>query len=291
MKRICTALVFIAVFAAAAAAADTAVIAKASTDKQEVKLGERLKYTISVSRKGSISSSPRVSPPEFNGFRVGGSHSSSSINIINNNSSVTQNLQYELIAVERGDITIPPAEVTFLNPETDTYESIKTKPVTIKVISEAAPKKTARERGKEPTPTETAVPPPSRSEFREIKLSLDLRPRDILLYALMVIAAIAAVIIIFRFISRKKNRADVVSAPLDYKKEALKKLENAKKRLDKGEVKLYYFALYEAVRFYLSRRFKISFEESTTREIVSALKKAGAAAEDISIINDFLHEC
>ncbi|HDT15543.1 MAG TPA: hypothetical protein ENN55_04970 [Firmicutes bacterium] len=288
MKRIfMTAVLFMIM--AAAALADTAVIAKAFADKQELTLGERMKYTISVSRKGSTSNSPRVSPPEFEGFRVAGSYSSSSINIVNNESSVTQNLQYELIAVKQGEITIHPAEVTFLNPEKNIYETIKTKPVTVKVTSGAAPARTGA--GVQPTPTEIAVPPPVKSEFREIKFHLDLRLSDILPYVLLAFIFIATVVIIFRMVFKKKKRPSTDLLPADSKKEALKKIERAKKMLDKGEVKQYYFELYEAVRFYLGHRFNMSFDELTTREIVSALKKTGAAKEDTVIISEFLHEC
>ncbi|HPD18124.1 MAG TPA: BatD family protein, partial [Candidatus Goldiibacteriota bacterium] len=86
----------------------TLVEAMATVDKNKVKLGDTITYTITVKRQGTGNFAPDVIPPSFDGFRIVGSYSQNSVSIINMATTMTTKMQYELIAIKSGEITIDP---------------------------------------------------------------------------------------------------------------------------------------------------------------------------------------
>lgn len=282
MKKRVLSFVFFVLSFALAVHAQTFVEAKAKTDKSELSLGDDLRYSIDVQVNGSLSQSPRLTPPEFEGFRIVGNRSSNSTSIINGKVTVITSIIYDLLAIKRGEITIPPAKVMFKNPTTDKYETIQTKPVTVSV----AGGKTGH---KSPTPTPGPANP-QYSQIKEVKVKLDFRLSDILPYILLIVFFIGAVIFIARLIFKKQD-AMPVQEDIDYRKESMRMLKKAHAHLKKGDIKGYYIDSYEAVRFFISAHFNESFEELTTREIIKKLRALKVDKDNINKIKSFMSQC
>ncbi len=272
----------------------TLIEATASVDKNKVSLGDVIRYTITVKRNGSVSQSPIVTPPAFDGFRVTGNYSSNNISIFNNNAAIVVELMYDLLAIKSGEITIEPAQITFINPLTKAQETMKTKPVTVYVEkgSKSLPGGLASSNTPTPEPTITLVPHNYNEEdIREIKVKLEFRFSKILPYLILILFFLIVLIIAAYFIFKKKEPEKIVIDEIDHKKEALKKLTKAGEILKKGNIKEYYYEIYEIIRNYLSGILKESFSELTTREIIIKIKEKKLLKDDkIKSINEFLQE-
>jgi len=261
----------------------TSVEATSSVDKNKLKLGDSLIYTITVKRQGAGNFTPEVVPPSFDGFRVVGSYSQNSVAIINMAATVTTNMQYELIAIKSGEVIIDSAYVKFKDPSTGKIETIKTKPITVYVDS-GRPKQSITQ--SPPTPT-----PEIEEDIKEIKMKLQFRFSDLIPYIIAIIVFILALIIAALFIFKKPTEPVIKYEDVDYKKEALKKLKATKEFLRKNDVKSYYTGVYEAVRYFISMHLKISLHELTTQEIIKKLKELNADKQMIDIINLFMFDC
>ncbi len=261
----------------------TLIEATASVDKNKLKLGDNLIYTVTVKRQGAGNFAPEVVPPSFEGFRVTGSYSQNSVSIINMAATITTNMQYELIAVKSGEITIEPAYIKFRDPSTGKVETIKTKPIIVYVDS-----------GKPKQSNTQVIPAPTpqiEEDIREIKMKLQFRISDLIPYLIALIIIIAALTLAAIFIFKKPSEPVIKEEDIDYKREALKKLRAAKEHLKKNNIKLYYSDVYEAVRYFLSMHLKISLNELTTREILKKLKDIKVDKQMLGVINLFMSDC
>ncbi|MCX7698157.1 MAG: BatD family protein, partial [Candidatus Goldbacteria bacterium] len=261
----------------------TSVEASATVDKNKVKLGDSILYTVTVKRQGTGNFTPEVIPPSFDGFRVVGSYSQNSVSIINMAATITTNMQYELIPVKSGEIIIDSAYVKFRDPATGNIETIKTKPITIYVDS-GKPKQNITQ--VIPTPTQEIE-----EDIREIKTKLQFRFSDLIPYIVVIILFIVALTLAALFIFKKPSEPVITQYDIDYRKEAIKKLKSAREHLKKNNIKSYYFDIYEAVRYFLSMHLKVSLNELTTREILKKLQELKVDKQMLDILNLFMSDC
>ncbi len=278
-KAIAAALILF--LTAAALQAQVAIEASAGVDRSKAKLGDSIVYTITVKRSGNASNSPGVAPPSFEGFRVAGSYSQNSVNIINNAASMATNLQYELVCIKRGEITIPPAKVRIFNPATGQNEEIETKPVKVYVGT-----------GKKyPVAARPTAAPTTEPDIKEIKVRVAFRFSDLIPYIILAVVFIAAMIVAWHMLFKKKELAPAAEEETDYRKEAQKMLKKARDKLKGGGVKAYYYEIYEAVRYFITMHMKASFEELTTQEIMARLAGLKLAASKREAIALFMSDC
>lgn len=262
--------------------ADSGIEASAGVDRNRAGLGDVITYTISVKRQGNVSRSPEVAPPAFDGFRVTGSYSQNSVNIINNAASIVTNLQYDLVCVKSGKITIPPAKIRVFDAATNKYDEILTKPMTITVS-------TGRKAAAAVQPTE--VPTPTEEDIREIKMNLAFRLSDLVPYIILAVIFIVVVIIVWNRLFRKAAAAAVPAEEIDYRREALRRLKKSEERLKSGDIKTFYYEIYEVVRYFLSMHLSASFDELTTQEILKKLAALRMSEAKISGIGAFMSDC
>lgn len=269
--------------------AQTQVEASAEVDNNNITLGDTVSYVITVKKTGDVSRSPAIKPPAFEGFRVVGSFSQNNISIINGAASVSTQQQFNLMAIKRGEITIPEAEVQFYDETTKTTQIIKTKPVVINVSAG----KNAGINVATPTPAPIAVMPQATADIRSIKMNVALDGWQVLI-AFLIMAAIGAGLAIGwnYFFGKKQPKQAVVKEAYDFRKEALAKLLKTKEWIKKGELKAFYYAAYEVVRFFLAERLSTTFEELTTREIVLKIRQNNLLKEPaVKQVLEFMEEC
>jgi HEPN domain-containing protein len=281
MKKSILAALMLCIFGAAVFC-QSAVEVTAVTDKTSAKLGDVIRYTISVKRQGDLSQSPSLSLPSFEGFRVAGSYSNNSMSIINGAAAASTDQIVDLMAVKSGEVTIDPAKVKFYNTSTKQYETIATKAITITVTQ-------GGRRSAAPTPT--IIVPAATPDIRSIKMSVSISFMDLLPYIILAALFIAAVYFGAKKLFGKKEEKAVAPAEDDFRKEALKKLKKAQEILKSGDVKQYYYSLYEAVRFFISGKYSNTFEELTTQEIIRKLAEINAGEGEIKPVYEFMRDC
>ncbi len=265
--------------------AQNLVQAEATVDKTNVKLGDVVRYSLVIKRQGNNQQSPAVQAPDFAGFRVMGTSSQSSISIINSSANITNQQDFELMAIKQGDIIIKPAKIQVLNPVTKQYDVIQTKPITIHVTSG---KKVYT--GQQETPT-AIITQQAYSDIKEIKLNLEFRLGDYPPYLILIAIFITAVIVAYRYIFKKPEEKPVVVEDTDFRENALKRLKKAKNLIKEGDSKAFYYEIYETVREFLSKNFKESFAELTTLEILTRLDSKKITKAKLRELTDFLKDC
>ena len=281
MKRNTIALIML-LLSCAAALGQSAVEVTADTDKKSAKLGDVITYTVSIKRQGDLSQSPALSLPSFEGFRVAGSFSNNSMSIINGAAAATTEQTVELMAVKSGEVTIDPAKVRFFNPATKQYENITTKPIIITVGQGGR---------RQAQPTATTAQPAATPDIRGIKMSVSIDFASLIPYIILAALFIAAAYYAYTRIFGKKEYTAAPVDETDYRKEALKMARKAQEFSKTGDIKQYYSALYEAVRYYISNRYSSTFEELTTQEIVKKLAELKAPESGIKPVYEFMKEC
>jgi hypothetical protein len=290
MKNKILLLVTLLLFVPVLAHAQTQVEATAEVDNDNIKLGDTINYVITVKKSGDVSRSPAIKPPPFEGFRVAGSFSQNNISIINGAASVVTQQQFSLMAVKKGVITIPEAEVQFYDDTTKALQVIKTKAVTVNV---GGGKRSA---GVIETPTALPIPvqPRPTADIRSIKMNVSLSGWQ-LFFVFLAMAFLGAGLAIgwnYFFGKKQPKPATAPGEKYDFRKEALAKLARTKEWIKKGELKAFYYAAYEVVRFFLSERLQATFEELTTREIANKIRENKLLKEaEIKSLLDFMEEC
>jgi len=285
MKKLFIAVLFVLI--SSAAFAESILEAEATVDRTTAKLGDEIRYSLIIKKHGANQQSPALQPPDFAGFRVMGTSSSSSINIINGDASIVYQQDYALMPIKQGSIVIKPAKVQVMNPATKQMEVIETKPITIHVTSG---KKIFANQQPQETPT-PVVTQQAYNDIKEIKMNLEFRLGDYLLYIILAIIFAAALVTVYLLIFRKKEEKPVIVEDIDFRKDALKRLRKAKALSASSDIKPYYYEIYETVREFLSRNFKESFTELTTLEIVTKLDAKKISEAKLKMLTDFLKDC
>jgi hypothetical protein len=283
-RKLILAAIFILVFGASAFAAAASVEATAQTDKTRAKLGEVVRYVLTIKRQGDMSQAPSLSMPSFEGFRVQASYSNSMMNFENGAASATNQQTVDLIAVKTGDIVIAPAKVKFFDPVTKQYNLVQTKEITITVDSGKRHVVAAD------TPVPVPTQPPAEQDIRSIKYSVHIDLSELLPYIILAIIFIIAVYFIWKRILKKSEPKAAVMEE-DYRRDALRRVKKAADILKKGEIKGYYSEIYEAFRWFLTRYFRDSFDELTTQEILKKMADKKCNAADLEASSLFMKEC
>ncbi len=282
MKKITAALIILlAAFQAVSAA--TAVEVTALTDRTSAKLGDVIRYTLSIKRTGDLSQSPALSLPSFEGFRVAGSYSNNSMSIINGAAAATTQQIIDLLAVKSGAVVIDPSKVRFYNPETKQYENIETKAITIQVAG-------GGRHAASQTPTVAALPT-AVPDIRGIKMSYQIDFTSLLPYIIIAVIFLAVLYFAYKKLFKKPAAIHAVIPEDDFRKEAARKLKAARELLKKGDVKGYYSGIYEAIRFFISKKHSDTFDELTTQEIVRKLAEKNIKEEGIKPVYELMKDC
>ena len=137
-----------------------------------------------------------------------------------------------------------------------------------------------------PTPTPTVT-----DDIKGIKTKLDIRLKDIIPFIVLGIIFIIVIIIAAFYIFRKPKEEEIKKVEIDYRAEAMKRLRKSEQLLKRGNVKGYYYDIYEIVRYFISKHYKETFEELTTQEIMRKLKNLKVREKKVDELREFMKEC
>jgi len=268
MKR--SALVLIFLLFALPALASMQVALQAEASRREVAKGETFTYKLSVIQEGSAEQPARLVEPDFTGFNVTGTYSSSSVKVIQGVARAVTEQEYRLSSELPGEHVIPPAKLVLTDPKTGKEQEVTSNPVKV-VVTEKGP---GLMKGVE-------------EDIRDIKgpKSLFDRVRMFFYTAFAAVVLILALLIglIIYLNRRNKTKKPPVAAPapsaqavpastLSARDEALAAIDRAMSL--RADSRAFYSEIIWAVRRYLKAVYAIPATEATTTEIMAEAAKS-----------------
>ena len=239
-----------------ALAYQVALDAKAS--KAEVAKGETFTYTLRIIEEGEANEPVQLVPPDFTGFGVTGSFSSSSLKEIGGRARRVTDQEYRLSCPTPGGRTIGPARLVLTDPKTGVRREMTSNAVNI-VVTESGP----------------GVLKGLEEDIRDIKSPKTFMDKVRLIFyglAALVLLVLLSLIGLALYLVRKKRRAapraaPAVQTPLSPRERALEALARAESL--RADAKAFYSAVTDAVRAYLRDTHGIPAVEATTTEIMA----------------------
>ena len=262
---------FVLIFPAVASAYQVSMTAEAS--RQQVAKGETFTYKLSIIEEGQADQPANLIPPDFTGFNVTGTFSSTSEKVIENKARTVTEQDYRLSSDLPGDHVIPPAKIILKDVKTGKEQVITSNPVKVTVLEKGP-----------------GLLNGIQEDIRDIKAPKSfIDTMRVLFHFMVALAALVLLLLVLLavyMVKRKKGdkrpraTAPIISAPLSAREEALEALRLAESY--KPDPKVFYSAVVEAVRVYLKKKYDIPATEATTTEIMAEARKSSlpSSAQD-----------
>jgi len=258
-------LLFVLVFFCGALYAKEEVPAvRASVDRKTIFIGDRIKYSISVSCGKNMD----ISFPGFQDDKIGDFEVKESGRVMKNGFFGTRVITnwYSITVYSIGKHSIPAVEIRYRKKPSVEWKNIKVKAINI-IVQSALPG--------------GSIP----SDIRDVK-----GPIGFFEINWWVVAAVLVVIsaVILYLIRRKR----FVPIKLPHET-ALEELERARANfLRDGNSEDYYASVSDCIRCYIERAFNLKAPEMTTEEFLNSLKETSALSLDQKgLLREFLNAC
>ncbi|MDF0714981.1 BatD family protein [Muricauda sp. 334s03] len=263
-----------------------------TTSKTQLNASESLQAKVEVSGKGNLKLFQLPEPELPSSLEVYDPEYEESINTYSSGMEGKVSNNYTIVPSYRGKYPIPSISFSYFNPNTGSYETIKSEEINIEVIegptSSATNATTA-------TNKQAVVPTGEQFHFININPNLNAIGVDrffgsnlffILLFAPLLLIPIA----IFAFKKREAIASDVVGNKIKKaNKLARKYLSTAKKEL--GNKEAFYVALEKGLHNYLKAKLHIETSEFSKDKITSILSEKHVGKEDIEGFIGLLTSC
>lgn len=267
----------------------------ATADKTEVEVSQPITLRIEFSGVGNIKSIAEPAIPDMEEFRVYRASSNESISVHNDEIGGTKIYEEVFIPNRPGNLEIPGLSFNFFNTQTGKYETLRTRPIPVKVIK---PEGWVAGTSQQYSPPGIAIGAEAR-EIRFIKEDIgDLQPVGQLVLsspwyvgvnALPVLALVTMLAMRYR---REKFYGDVVSARArGAAKQARKRLAKAKELSRPDTAGDFYAECSLALLAYIGDKLNISPHGLTSELVAKHLRDRGA---DDVLVDDtikFLDKC
>jgi hypothetical protein len=238
--------------------------AEASIDKREVQVGEDLTFTLTVKH------------PEGGDYLMPPDSAFAPFDVIARTeekpSAVETRLQYRLAAFHLpAELEIPAVELRYRDGEGE-RQSLRTEPMTVRVVTSLTPEVT---------------------DIHDIKEPVDLEvPRNLSLLFWLLGALLAAAILYLIYRKFRKEPAAAaapwvppLASPDEEAEAALRRLAE-KKLIEKGEFPAFYTELAEIMKRYAGRRFDVPYLERTTSEVLDDLRPLSGKKLSEGVLSD-----
>ncbi|MBD3256971.1 hypothetical protein GF377_00965 [candidate division GN15 bacterium] len=267
----------------------------ATADKTEVEVSQPITLRIEFSGVGNVKSIAEPQIPDLPEFRVYRASSNENISIYNDQIGGTKIYEEVFIPNRPGNLEIPGLTFNYFNTRTDSYETLRTQPIPIKVTK---PEGWVASGDQPYAPSGVSIGAEAR-EIRFIKEDLgDVQAKGELvltspLYvgvnALPVLALLATLVVRYR---REKLYGDAVSARArGAAKQARKRLTQAKSLARPGSAEGFYGECNLAVLAYIADKLNVSPHGLTSERVAQLLRDRNA---DEGLVEDtvaFLDHC
>ncbi len=266
------------VLAALAQSAEEPITITASSSKQEMLIGDSLRYTVTVEWQRGIELMKLEPGATIGAFEIQDMQTSEQKTL--KGERFEKSYTYVLSTFDTGEFEIPPFTVEY---QTTSGEVKTAQSQPIKITVKHVPR----------TSTD-------RNDVRDIKPPLsipaDTQLRNILLVslaALLVLGALGGFLTRKWLLSRRAASAQEWIPPKPIEELAYDDLNALahSNLLSEGKIKKYHIRLSEIIRIYLGRRYKLAAIDMTSYELMYRLKERVAGKPTLSVIEDFLDHC
>lgn len=241
----------------------------ASTDKEEIRIGDRIRYTINVytgpdveiefpevkENLGEFSVKDRAE--EKRGKPLFG--------------KTVHTLEYILTTYDIGRRSIPSHVVRYRTKKNGSWKEAKTDAISINVRSVLAKE-------------------PSSNDIRDIKGPLSL-PKNLLPFIIALLFVLAVVVYsLAKFLRRRASMEKMLppKPPYEIACEELRRIKSSN-LIEKGMIKEYYIILSDCIRHYLEGRFNLRAPEMTTEEFLLSVRESNSLPSGHkALLHDFL---
>ena len=272
-------------------AQQTEVGLKMDVDKHELSVGDSLNLTLEfrqVGTGGGVVQGPNIPTPDH--FGIGLTSSFTRVEIVNNQTAQTNSTRLVLEATKPGEETIGPAVLIYQDPQGKKRE-IKSNVVTVK-ISEKKPFSLFGGHKDNPAsgPTVVPTPLPNPQDLIGLKPLLGEALHSLLRVLFWIFVFLLVVGYLIRRWLKTKGKAPAVAAPPQGKaaqlRETWKKLGN-----EDLDAKAFCLGLSGLIRECLQYRFGFEATHWTTEEILEALGREKASADEKNSAEKCLRAC
>lgn len=234
---------------------------KAEMDHAFITIGDPVEYTVTIRHQPNIEILSSVPAPATDVLKIKG------IEEINRKDGglIITGRKFKLTAFRLGEFVLDPVKVEYrIKPDSGTSSTLPAEIKTIETNRIFLTVKSVAE-GEEKT------------DIRGVKSVLSLKGKNgIWFLAVFSVLCVLAAVAIYRYLNKKlplTPQSDI--AQLSSAEEALQHLNELFESdlLRRGKIKEYFLRFSEVLRIYLEKRFQILAVESTTYEIISALRK------------------
>ena len=247
----------------------------AKVDKNKIKIGDLIQYSIIVTRDKNVNVEMPDLGANLGAFEI---HDYDDPDPVKQSGEIVQRREYHISTYDIGEYEIPPVTVRFAAGEDSVWKELTTEKIKITVES---------------------VKPSEAGDIRDIKPPMEIE-RDwmrIIRFAAAGLIVLIIAILIFIYIKRRKEGKSLIPHREKPKRPpheiALDELEQLLKEqlLENGEIKQFYIRISEIIRQYIEGRYYIVALEMTTLQLVDTMKDAEIEHEDIQLVEDFLMQC
>jgi|GEM_PF-3617432 len=254
---------------------------QASVNPTTANQGDEVVYTVEVLTGGERQLTPDIILPDFGGqFQPGEVYSSSKITLLNGKTYIRNMKEAHLIVKAKGVVTIPPAIVEIIDPETKERDTRESNPVDITVNESTGA-------------VAVATPTPVIDVLRPIKNSAHVTVTQWLPYAIGVVV-LGLVLGGMYYLKHRPAPAEAPPAePVDPRtpeQRAMDDLEKAMALKNEGKVNEFYTKLAAILRRFIAESHGVKAEEATSREMLAMMEKKKFKSEFLEKIKKYLQE-
>ena len=248
---------------------------EARVDKNRIRIGDLIKYSIIITRDKNIEIEMPGLGANLGAFEI---RDYNDPDPIEKDGEVIQQRDYVISTYDVGEYEIPPVAVRYTTTGDTAWNELQTQSLKITVES---------------------MKPSEAGDIRDIKSPLEI-PRDWWRLIRFVIAGFLLLltgILVYLFIKRRQAGKPILprreKPKLPPHEVALNELEKLiqEKLLEKGEVKLFYVKISEIIRQYIEERYFIVALEMTTFQLIEIMRESEIESNVIDLIEQFLTQC
>lgn len=250
------------------------VTVQAFVDRDTATIGDLITYQLTITHPPEVLVKPPQLEAQLGQFEIRDRHLLPDEKM--EDGRLRTQIRYLISSFTTGNLTIPPVEITYTNPEGQSG-TLSTPDLSIAVVS---------------------LNPDVAGDIRDIKPPVSLPGIWTGFYWLVGGLILLAGGIIFWVFLRKKSAQRSLEA-VEYRGPPRPAHEIALEELDrvaslnliqKGLIKQFYTAISEVIKRYIARRYQIQTMELTTAELLAAMKRASVPPEHIQAYQPFFQE-
>ncbi|MDZ7331727.1 MAG: BatD family protein [candidate division KSB1 bacterium] len=264
-----------AAFAAGLLIAGGRVTIEARVDKNKIKIGDLIRYSIIISHDSDVT----IALPEL-GANLGQFEirDYNDLTPEKRGGEIVQRREYIISTFDIGEYEIPPVSIRYQLPGDTTWQELATEQIKIVVES---------------------LKPSEAGDIRDIKppLVIERDWKQYIRYAIAAMIVLAIGILSYIVIQRIRQGKGLIPRaekpprpPHEVALEALEQLLQAS-LLQTGEIKQFYIRISEIIRRYIEGRYFIPAIEMTTTQLIDAMIEAEIESEVVQLVEDFLLAC